>query len=793
MCPHLPAVSLKRLTGVAIAVGVLLGAFCLNAHAEDARQLQLEVSINGDKTGLLGSFVQLPDGRLAARRAELGELGIKAPGGDNPDEQVTLNDVVGDKFKYDDVTQSIAFNLNDDQRVAKNFDARGNGTPLAPIASSWGSVLNYTLFGSETTGDRRGLTFNGGSASLDGRLFSPYGTLSQSGILGTTTTRDLTALRLDSTYAYSDPQSMITYKGGDAISGGLNWTRPIRFGGVQAQRNFALRTDLVTAPLPTFSGSAAVPSTLDVYVNNTKTYSQDVPPGPFQVNNLPLVSGGEARVVLRDATGRELETTLPFYTSPKLLKEGLTYFSAESGFPRVNYGTTSDSYIDKAFASASVRHGLYDWLTLEGHAEMGGGLYNAGAGALVRTGDFGVLSLAASGSSFSSHNGIQAYAGFETKLWGLSINASSTRTFADYKDLAAVTAPIINSLTAALVTGTVPAAGVPKALDRISIGMRLPDLSSLGVSFVHLEPADGAASNLISASWSRPIFDRSQLFVTAFADVSEKKNYGFFAGVSIPLGEKTTISTGATTSASGTSITTDASRPLSQAIGSYGWRMRDSEGASTYRSAAGSYRSSAGAIQAGVEQSNGTIRTQGLAEGAIATLGTGVFFANRIDDAFAIVDTGAPGVPVFYENRPYGETNKDGKLLIANLRAYGNNKISIDPKNLPVTAEVDQTDDVVAPADRSGVLVRFDAKIETQSAVVIFNGANGKPVPVGTKGRLDGTDATFIVGYDGKSFIKDLKATNTAILATEAGECRATFDYAPDGDRQIVIGPVACR
>ncbi len=761
------------------------------ATADNAKQLQLEVSINGEKAALIGTFHQQPDGRLTARRAELVELGIKPSDSGNPEDEIVLESV-GGNYRYDETTQSIAFNLNNDQRVARAFNALGASTPVVPITSSWGSVLNYTLFGTQTSGTDRWLTFNGGSATLDGRIFSPYGTLSQTGILGTTTTRDMTALRLDSTYTYSDPESLITYRAGDAISGGLNWTRPIRFGGVQMQRNFGLRSDLVTAPLPTFSGSAAVPSTLDVYMNNTKTYSQDVPPGPFQVNNLPLISGGEARLVLRDASGREIETTMPFYTSPRMLREGLTYFSMEAGAPRVNYGTNSDSYIDKAFASASVRHGLSEWLTLEGHGEGGGGLYNGGVGALVRAGNYGIVSLAASGSAYSGQGGFQAYAGFETKFWGLTVNASSMRTFGDYNDLASVTAPVMSTL--ALVNSFSTLSALPaRALDRISIGTRLPDRSSLGLSFVHMETAVGVKTNLASVAWSRPIFENSQMFVTAFADVTDKKSYGIFAGVSIPLGDKTTVSTGATSSATGTSITTDASRPLAQEIGSYGWRLRDSEGASSYRSAAGSYRGTAGAVQAGVEQSNGNIRTMGQADGAIAFLGSNVFFSNRIHDSFAVVDAGAPGVPVYYENRPYGQTNSSGQLLIPNLRAYGNNKISIDPKSLPVNAEIESTEDVVAPADRSGVVVRFNTKTDSQSAVVIFAGANGKPVPPGTKGQLEGGDGAFIVGYDGRSFLKDLKPSNTVVLTTEAGDCRASFAYAPAGNTQVVIGPVTCQ
>jgi outer membrane usher protein len=738
-------------------------------------------------------FLQLPNGNIAAHRSELIEAGIKVPASGPADELIVLNELLGDRFKYDEPSQSIAFDLDNNQRIARAFDAMGGNGPRAPVSTTWGSVLNYTFFGSETTGlNPRQATFNGASASLDARMFSPYGTLSQTGILGTTTTRDMTILRLETSFSYSHPESLITYRAGDSISGALAWTRSVRFAGFQAQRNFSLRSDLVTAPLPSFSGSAAVPSTLDVYLNNSKTYTQEVPPGPFQVNNLPLISGGEARLVLRDSAGREVETTLPFYTSPQLLREGLTYFSVETGYPRLRYGTDSDNYAPKEMTSASARYGMYDWLTLEGHAETVSGLFNAGAGVLARTGDFGVLSAAASASTYRGQQGLQSYVAFETKLWGVSLNASSTRTYMNFNDIASVTAPVINALAAYNIQSSAISAPA-KAIDRISAGFTLPDSSSLGLSLVHLQPASGAASNLVSVAWSRSFFLHSQLFATSFADLSDRGNYGIFGGISIPIGESSSVSTGVTSSRSGTSLTTDASRPLAMEPGSYGARVRDSEGAVPYRSASASYRASSATIQAGVEQSQSkTVRGIAQVEGAVAAMGNGVFFSNRIDDAFAVVDTGIRGVPVFHENRPVGETNSRGQLLVPNLRAYGNNKISIDPKGLPVNAEVETVEDVVTPADRSGVVVNFATKSDVQAAVVILVGPDGKPLPVGSKGKLEGGNDDFVVGYDGRAFVKELKNANTVAVTLEKGECHAAFDYTSSQDSQVVIGPVSC-
>lgn len=109
-----------------------------------------------------------------------------------------------------------------------------------------------------------------------------------------------------------------------------------------------------------------------------------------------------------------------------------------------------------------------------------------------------------------------------------------------------------------------------------------------------------------------------------------------------------------------------------------------------------------------------------------------------------------------------------------------------------VNDEIETTEEVVAPADRSGVLVSFKTKTNVQAAVVILVGADGKPLAVGSKGKLDGGDADFVVGYDGRAFVKDLKGANSVTVSLEKGECHASFDYATVSDRQVTVGPVSC-
>jgi outer membrane usher protein len=90
------------------------------------------------------------------------------------------------------------------------------------------------------------------------------------------------------------------------------------------------------------------------------------------------------------------------------------------------------------------------------------------------------------------------------------------------------------------------------------------------------------------------------------------------------------------------------------------------------------------------------------------------------------------------------------------------------------------------------VLVKFETKTNVKAAVVVLVGANGKPLPVGSSGKLDGGADEFVVGYDGRAFVKGLQDANTVTVTTEKGECHASFDYTADPERQVVIGPVSC-
>lgn len=762
----------------------------------ERRDLYLEVFINDVSTELIGTFTQFPDGALAATPEELTQVGLKpvdsAVGADG---LVRLDQLPDVAFRIDEPTQGLYITTTNEGRAARVVDVGGSKKEdrLQP-QSGYGGVLNYSLFASSNQLFEKDVDlFQGISGGFEARVFSPFGTLSQGFIAGYSDGEFGGFTRLNTTWSYSDPNRLTTYRAGDFISGGLSWTRPVYLGGIQAERNFALRSDLVTLPLPSFGGTAAVPSTLEVYTQNVRTYTGDIPAGPFQVTNLPVFTGaGEAQVVLRDSLGRETTTTLPFYTSSAMLGQGLLDFSAEVGFPRRNFGIESDDYDSRVFGVATARYGLTNWLTLEGHAEGGENLINAGVGAAFPLGPYGAASVAVAGSHHDGRTGSLVNATLEMSYEGWSIYGRIQRAFGDYEDIASVTAePSFSDL------GDIPifSAGVPRVIDQVTLSVPTPlDFSSLNLSYTHLESAEGQKSQILGLSYSQQIFKRSSLYATAFTDLEDRGSFGIFAGISVPFGDDIMASTGIEQGPDGLNVVADIAKSERLEDGSIGWRARTSEGETPNRSAAASYRAPFARFEAGVQQYDKDFRATAQMDGAIAVADGGVFATNRIDDAFAVVDVGAPNVDVQFQNRPVGRTNRQGRILVPGLNSYEPNTVSIDPKNLPIDADVPATKEVVVPADRSGVVVRFGVSEAPEAAVVTLVDSSGAPLEAGLKGRVEGGSEEFVIGYDGQAYIHGLSAQNAVVIDRLDGtSCRADFSYKPKPGQQVAIKNVACR
>ncbi|OXI48612.1 fimbria/pilus outer membrane usher protein [Burkholderia aenigmatica] len=728
----------------------------------------LEVSVNGESTALLAHFRER-DGHLSASGADLRTIGFATDRlGIADAATVDLDTIPGLRYRYDAAHQSVDLQMPDTLRRPYAVDSRALPATQAASASR-GVAINYEAY-AQTIGDRQF------SLYTDVRYFDPNGVFNTTGTAAFYNGQRRYT-RFDTSWSRSDPARPSTTQIGDAISGSLAWTRSVRVGGFQWRSNFALRPDLVTFPIPSLAGSAAVPSAVDLYINNVRQYTGNVPSGPFIIHDVPGITGaGQATVITRDALGRTVATSVPLYVDTRMLSAGLSSYSFEAGFLRRNYGLQSFDYDARPAVSGSMRRGVTDALTVEGHAEATGGVLNAGVGALMRVGYAGVVSGAVAGSA-GRYPGTQVSVGYQLIEPRFSINAQTIRAFGRYGDLASR-----------------DGAPVPSATDQATLALPFMHRQTLSLSYIGFRLPQGPSARIGTVSYTLSFGDLASLSVSAYRDFAQQGANGAFVSVNIGLGRNTSINATVGRQRGQSNYTVDASRPPDY-DGGWGWGVQTGgTGAVPYRQAQLRYLGHAGEVIAAAQNIDRQTGASLDVSGALVFMDRSVQLSRRIDDGFALVSTdGVAGIPVLHENRVIGTTDRAGHLLVPDLNAYQNNQIAIDSMKLPADARIARTSMTVVPQAQSGVVAHFGVS-RYRAASVILRDTAGRPLPAGAHVHHAESGADTIVGFDGLTFIDGLKEDNHLVIDYGTQRCVAEFAFTAPGNGTLpTIGPLTCQ
>lgn len=771
------------------------GSGLVDGDSDDANShdLYLDIMVNNERMKRFVPVRQEAGGGFSMAPADLRASGILPDRSAlREDGRIDLARLPDATVDYDAPSQALLFHASDKARVARQVSPRAGLDPFDPtdprnkVQTGTGTLMNYSLYANGAYGsDNSEFDFGGVSGTFQARVFSPIGIAENSFSLSGGQLR-----RLDTFLAHSDPVTMTTYRGGDLITGGLSWTRPVRLGGFQMQRNFGLRPGLVTLPIPGFTGSAAVPSTVEVFLNNSRRFSQSIGTGPFEVVDLPVVTGpGRAKVVVRDENGNEVVTESEYFVSDRLLRPELLDYSLDIGFPRTGFGTEEDRYDHRLFASASLRYGVTDWLTLEGHAEGGEGLINGGVGVVSTFGNRVLGSLSMAGSKAEREEGVQLSGALEFDLGRMHVQARLQRAFGEYNDIASVSrrddggAP---RAYAELFGGNV------RSMGQVSASMPVLDFGSLNFSYTQLETIAGSRDRLISAGYSQPLLGGT-FSASGYTNV-ESDDFGLVASLSFPIGGGVTAGTSMRSDEDGVGAYATASRAANGSNGSVSWQAqyqnRDDQSRFAGRT---EVKTELGKVGGTLNHSEKSTFAGAQVSGAIVAAGGDLFLSNRIDDAFAIVDAGAPDVEVLRENRQVGKTGYNGKLIVPDLRSYERNRLGIDPTGLPLDVIVTSTRKAVIPADHAGIYVSFSDNADGGSALVSLRAGSGDYVPAGSSVIQEAGSAPTVVGYDGQVFLSGLQKRNRIIVQLPSGErCAASFNYVPVKGSLATVTDVPC-
>jgi outer membrane usher protein len=729
----------------------------------------LAVSVNGMPPGesvllfkdVNGRFYA-PEDALVGWRVKRGAPAFSQDGTN----YYSLSGIAGLRLDLVEATQTLLVSAATDLFEPTRLPVETDG-PGPMTRTDVGGFLNYDLL-AQLAED--GLSMNG---AIEVGAFTSLG-VGVSGFAGRWGGGDASLIRLETNWTRDDPVRMRSLRVGDSITRGGAGGGPLRFAGFQIARNFAVQPGFVTLPLPSLRGSAAVPSVADIYVNNALKGSREVPPGPFEIADIPIVTGnGEVQLVVRDLLGRQTVVRQAFYAAPQSLRRGLHDYSYELGFLRRDFGRRSNAY-GEPMASATHRYGFTDALTGELHVEATSEVQTAGLGASLILPGVGLFDVSVAGSRSGEGQGAQIGLGFERRTAGLSVGVATELTTERFASVASL-------------SGRPAAAATVQAFAGVPLGS-----GSVGVSYLWRAGRNEPDVEFASANASLRLGSLGTLHLAGRKSLKDPKDVAVELLLAIPLGRRTGATAGAELHGGGAAVTTTLQRNLPSGEG-LGYRAAVTVGDSRRVDARLSGQTDFGAYDAELSWTDGRSGVRVIASGGIGAVGNRVFASRRLSQSFAVVQVGDyPGVRVYADNQLVDTTDRKGRAVVPRLRPFDRNPIRIEALDLPLDTQLPSVERIVRPYDRSGVAVDFGVR-RTLAAIVRIVLDDGRPLEAGALVRVEGGPEEFVSAPGGEVYLTGLRAENIVQVTWTGGTCSFRLPFAKTSDPQPRLGEFKCQ
>lgn len=685
-----------------------------------------------------------PDGTLRAREQELAGW-LRGPLPEQPRELegarwYRLSDTAL-PYRFDPCTQVLWIApARDTQQLSFGGDIPGVLKSAQP-----GGFLNLDLFAADSENSS---TRYAGLAELG--MAAGFGALRSSWSADREDTR-----RLETFVTFDNPEKLQRLRVGDGITRIDGLGTAVRYGGVRWGTDFSLQPEVPRFALPGVSGDAALPSTVELYVDGVLRDRREVDPGPFAVNNPPVFTGsGNLQVVVRDTLGRETLYVQPFYVSTTSLAAGVSDYAIEMGRLRENFGFDGDRYSDR-FAIGSYRYGFSDRVTAGARLEVQEEAHTLGASTVLTAPGIGQFNAALALSDGEAGSGRQLTLGYERVARGLSLGLQGSWSDPEYVEL-----------------GRTPGA-IARAL-RAQAGFALPGGGGLSLAWAEEVRRDRDAIELTALTYSQPVLG---WYGTLSWLRSPQAGNSTLLGFSRPLARGHSLSLQFQRDAQGENLFMltwqfSPSGPL-------GW-------SSLATASGGDQRSSTASLGYGSTRGNARLTTAEidgnrthLAEfnTGLAWLDGDLYWTRPVRESFAVADASAPGVRIYRDNQLAGVTGANGRALIPDLRTYNTTRISLDTQDLPLDRGLTEASQDIKLAP-GGALITLASPVRRLLELKLRQDS-GEPVPAGAQLKVSGQPADLPVGFDGLIYLEAPAAAFTLQAGWSKGQCQ-TDTLEPD-------------
>ena len=685
------------------------------------------------------------------------------------------------KVAFDEVHSAVSVDVPPAAFQSASLALTGANRP--PMSrSGTGAFFNYQLFGQ--TGQYSGARVASALGELG--IFTPPGVLINTAT-ETHTEGVSSFVRLQSTFSHDFPDALETLRVGDAINVPGSWAEAVRFGGLQFGTNYGMRPDLVTTPLLAATGTAVVPSTVDVFVNGRSVGSSEVPAGPFVVNQVPALNGsGDVTIVVRNALGQQQIVSVPFYSAAVMLQPGLSLYDVDLGAVRENYGLESSDY-GPLIASATWRHGFSSLLTGEIHAEaMHNGPWASGLDIaqgidhwavvtldLAVGGERATAGLLGSGAQPASSGTYEAL-GIQRVNNQLSLILEAQHASPGFREVGNVN-------------------GVPTPLERnlAQVGWNMGKPGNLQLALVAQRNANDTRQQAVGVTYQVNLWrgSFSANFTRTTGDTHDTNVSLFYV---LPLDARRNTSTQLRYDdqlpSPNAALVQTLQKNLPPGVGD-GYQL--SAGTDGSYNLAYLRQTNVLLIDAAAARFLDASAQQLSVAGGMTWMDGELRLARTVNDSFATVDVGGiPGVTVYFDNQPVARTDENGLAVVPGLRSYDVNRLSIDPLQLPLDAQLSSPQVQVVAPYRSGTLVQFPVK-RIHAGVFRLRRTDGSAVPAGAVVSFQGED--FPVGLEGLAYVTNYDHGTAGEAHWKDGRCTFRLPPPPSGVEQPDVGVILCR
>lgn len=740
------------------------------ADSADVNEVWLSAQLNQQKAADVLLFLRQKDGRLLIAGKDWQQWRLRLPTipavKHDDEDYYLLDDIKGISYRINEADLSIALTIETSLFELTQLNGRNEIESLT-LETPLGAFINYDLASSYAD------KIINSNAFIEGGIFSRWGVLESQFLLRDLENNHRYSTRLETTFTRDNLNQLTSLKIGDAVSSDIGLGGTVRFAGVQWARNFALQPSKITFPLPSIAGEAVLPSTVDIFINNAKNLSREVPIGAFSIQDIPVVSGqGEARMVIKDLLGREQVITQPYYASPSLLQVGLQEYAYELGFIRENYGVDNQNY-GRLLAVVTHRVGITNEITSEFAGQFLQKKQMLSYGGVFLWPKLGVLHSALAASWHHQRGVGQAVSvavEHQTSVFNWGLNAKSeARNFVNLASQDGISAI--------------------KKQTQCFVSMPLANYGSVSSTYTYQQSYDMPSIGFLQGTYSLS-FGRWGALTASITHPLAQGQTTSQISLTMPLGFAT--STNLTVQPENQQQHISIQRSVPTGTG-FGYTFAAERGRIARDEAVLALQNSIGTYLIRATQQEGQLGGAASVVGGAAFLGGEAFLSRRINNSFAVVQVpNYSHVRVYKDNQLIGKTGKKGSVLVPQLRPYQKNFLRIEASDLPFDAQIETMQMDAIPAFRSGLLVSFPVQ-RSYGATLTLLLDNGEPVPAGAVVTKQGSSEAFPVGFRGELYVTGLAETNILTVLWKNQSCTLHVMFTQNDEPLPDLGSYTCK